>query len=127
MDKVSRYFNRSEFACRCGCGFSVVDTELLKVLEKVRERFGPVIITSACRCKLYNENVGGSPTSKHMLGIAADFHCPGVNPRRIFNFLYEYQPYKYGLGLYSWGVHLDVRNVKNRWNESDIKKEPQTK
>ena len=35
----SKYFSRSEFACRCGCGFDTVDAELLQILEKLRKHF----------------------------------------------------------------------------------------
>jgi len=73
MGNVSQNFNRSEFACKCGCGFSTVDVDLIKVLEVVRRRFGkPITINSACRCEDHNKNIGGSYGSKHKQGIAAD-------------------------------------------------------
>ena len=37
MAQLSQYFKRSEFACKCGCGFNVVDTELLDVLIDVKK------------------------------------------------------------------------------------------
>ena len=70
---MNKYFKRSEFACKCGCGFAPVDNELLEVLSIVRVRFkSPVTINSACRCEAHNESVGGADGSKHKLGIAAD-------------------------------------------------------
>lgn len=47
-------------------------------LERVRERLGghPLIISSGYRSPAVNAAVGGSKTSQHMLGEAADFICP---------------------------------------------------
>ena len=58
MGKISKHFKREEFACKCGCGFDVVDVELLEVLEELRELCGqPITINSACRCKNHNQSV----------------------------------------------------------------------
>lgn len=48
------------------------------VLEPIREKFGPVTITSGFRCKKLNELVGGAPNSKHLKGEAADIKVPGA-------------------------------------------------
>lgn len=48
----------------------LVDT----VLDPLREAMGfPLVITSGYRCTDLNHDVGGSPTSQHLLGLAADF------------------------------------------------------
>jgi zinc D-Ala-D-Ala carboxypeptidase len=45
-------------------------------LERVRRLLGyPITITSGFRCRRLNAAVGGSKTSHHMLGLAADFTC----------------------------------------------------
>lgn len=51
---------------------------LAKTLEAVRAALGhrPVVITSGYRSAAVNRAVGGSPTSAHMRGEAADFVCP---------------------------------------------------
>lgn len=41
-------------------------------LEPVRERFGPLWVTSGYRCKELNDAIGGSKTSAHIHGCAAD-------------------------------------------------------
>lgn len=47
-------------------------------LEKVRARLGkPILVSSGYRCPALNKAVGGSPTSDHMEGDAADFTSPG--------------------------------------------------
>ena len=47
-------------------------------LDAVRELLGaPLEISSGYRCAALNAAVGGSGASQHMLGLAADFECPG--------------------------------------------------
>ena len=49
------------------------------LLEPVRTHFGrPVIIHSGYRCPELNAMVGGSSTSQHRKGEAADFHVHGL-------------------------------------------------
>ncbi len=116
MGDISKNFSRSEFMCKCNCGFSTVDIELIKVLEIVRGHFdAPVKINSACRCELHNTAIGGSYGSKHKQGIAADITVMGVKPYAVYRFLDGYAPNKYGLGLYETFTHLDIRKLKARW------------
>lgn len=55
-------------------------TALANQLEVVRILLGskPILISSGYRCKALNDRISGSSnTSAHMLGLAADFTCPG--------------------------------------------------
>lgn len=50
----------------------------VNVLQPVREHFGgPVFVTSGYRCPQLNAAIGGSATSQHMKGQAADFEVAG--------------------------------------------------
>lgn len=63
---------------------------LAGVLEKVRGVLGgkPLIVTSAFRSSKVNRAVGGSLTSAHLQGLAADFTCPQYgSPRDVFDAL----------------------------------------
>ena len=52
--------------------------ELLAVLDDLREFYGkPIKITSGFRCTELNQLVGGSPTSAHVIGYAADLQPIG--------------------------------------------------
>ena len=52
--------------------------ELLGVLDGLREHYGkPIKITSGYRCAELNKLVGGSPTSAHVIGYAADMQPIG--------------------------------------------------
>lgn len=52
--------------------------KLARILEAVRATLGnkPITINSAYRAPRVNSAVGGSATSAHMVGLAADFICP---------------------------------------------------
>jgi uncharacterized protein YcbK (DUF882 family) len=117
MGDISKNFNRSEFACKCSCGFAAVDIELVGLLEEVREKFGPVKINSGCRCMDHNRKVGGALNSEHTRGIAVDFVVPGVSPQVVADHLREKYPGRYGIGEYQSWVHLDVRTRFARWKK----------
>lgn len=54
------------------------------ILDPLRARIArPIIITSGYRCQRVNELVGGSKTSQHLLGKAADFHVQGYTPQQM--------------------------------------------
>ena len=43
------------------------------VLQPLREKFGPIVVTSGYRSPAVNTKIGGSTTSDHCHGYAADF------------------------------------------------------
>lgn len=117
MGNISPHFNRSEFACKCGCGFSAVDAELLDVLEGARMHFGAAItLNCACRCPTHNKEVGGVSHSQHIQGIAADIKVTGYSPAVVADYFESQYPNKYGVGRYTSFTHIDVRSGPTRWN-----------
>lgn len=116
-DVNSKYFNRKEFSCSCGCGFDAVDVDLLEMITKVREKFGAVIVHCACRCKKKNDEVGSKDTSQHLRGKAIDFHVKGIVNDKIAYWIDEQLGETGGVGIYDWGVHLDLADKgKRRWD-----------
>ena len=89
-------FMRSDTAARLGIDNRCkkvhvpnIQALVANVLDPLREAYGkPIRITSGFRCPALNKAVGGSPTSDHMLGRAADIvgtpNTPEEN-RRLFN------------------------------------------
>ena len=59
----------------------------VKILEPLRAALGTVLITSGYRCPALNKAVGGSATSSHMEGKAADLHVKGRSLAEVFNWL----------------------------------------
>jgi len=115
-DFISKNFRRSEFACRCGCGFADIDIKLVKVLEEIRSiSKSPIIITSGCRCEAHNTRVGGAKESQHVKGKAVDIKIIGYDSQVVADHIEKLYPYCYGIGRYSSWVHIDIRPEKVRW------------
>jgi hypothetical protein len=88
--KLSENFSLSEYtksqtASRKGINNTPGDEHLEaakalfeNVAQKVRDHFGPTIITSGYRSPALNEAIGGSATSQHSKGEAVDLEVLGV-------------------------------------------------
>lgn len=115
--KVSKHFTRSEFECRCGCGFATVDVMLIGLLESVREHFGrPVRINSGCRCPEYNDMINGTARSKHKEGMAADIVVDDIKPKDVQKFVLDLVGDEWaGVGCYQDFTHIDSRMTPARW------------
>ena len=122
--KLSKNFCAYEFACNDKSDEFKVATELVEILQQVRDHFGkPVIINSAYRTPAYNISIGGSSKSQHCLGTAADIRIAGVDPIRIALYVASLPYFQNhgGIGYYSRAqvtggfVHVDVRTWKSRW------------
>ena len=108
MDRISKFFTRSEVSCKCGCGFDSFDVEAARIADESREFTGePITPTSACRCKAHNKRVRGAKGSYHLEGRAIDLPCK--NPKALYDYLCQKYPNKYGFGLYDDFVHADSR------------------
>lgn len=129
---ISTHFSVTEVACHCTeCDKATADVELVWLLELIRRAFGnrPVSVHSWFRCRAHNNRpknqlsaagvagAGSNDNSWHLIGGAADISIRGVAPEEIQRFMRERFPERYGVGLYDWGVHLDVRPGKGDWDE----------
>ena len=117
-----KYFKKQEFACKCGkyCnGYPAeIDMDMVKIADQIRARIGkPITINSGLRCKTHNANVGGVSNSQHLYGNAADLGCPiGCTPAQMASIAEEIMGDTGGIGIYPWGIHIDTRSTKSRWN-----------
>lgn len=72
-------FDLTEFRCECGGKFCtgypvLIDINLLKYAQSLRNKYGAMTITSGLRCNKYNNSLVGSiKGSKHTKGKAIDF------------------------------------------------------
>lgn len=118
------YFSRSEFRCTCNgryCnGFPVEpDEKMVRTVNQIRKHFGRAFSpNSAIRCAKRNADpdVGGASDSQHLYGKAADISVPGVSPKDVAAYAETLLPNTGGIGIYSWGIHIDSRKTKSRWN-----------
>lgn len=120
--KITTDFERYEFACPCGCTAQMIDPELVQKMQTIRTKLGKAIkVTSGYRCVKHNADpkVGGSRTSRHLYGIAADWRTKdrSVNPVAL-GIIAAAQGFG-AVGIY-WHdkaaiVHTDTRGGKATW------------
>ncbi len=126
---MTKNFSIKEFECKCGCEMPddvlVNITKLAHQLQYVRDNVAmPIIINSAYRCQEHNAKVGGSKTSQHLLGKAADITIQSLKPAEVFVLIEDLIDMGHmlqgGLGLYEEKgfVHYDIRKTKARWNNA---------
>lgn len=77
-----------------------------QLLEPIRNHFdAPLIVHSGYRSRQLNQAIGGSRTSQHMKGEAADFHVVGVKLTDVFHWLLRERPLQVGQCLLEgWAV-----------------------
>lgn len=115
--KLSTNFCVKEFACQDGSDPIFIDSELVSVLQKIRNHFGkPVTITSAYRTPEHNISVGGTTYSQHLYGKAADIKVKGISPTYVAAYAEKLLSKEGGIGIYKTFTHIDVRDYKARWN-----------
>lgn len=85
-----------------------------KVLDPIREEYGsPIRVSSGYRCKRLNSLVGGSNTSQHMKGEAADLIPVDGDTRRLFDVIRKMineGKIKTGQLIWEYGTH-----TKPKW------------
>ena len=121
-------FTSKEYACK-HCGEVKVMPKLAALVQKIRDYYGsPIIIISGYRCPIHNARVGGSDTSEHLKGEAADIASTKPNGRMELINLIE-KLIKEGklpeLGSFGWKsytngcIHVGIRRNANgsirRW------------
>ena len=118
-DKVqlSKNFRLDEFKCKCGkCDPILVDDQLIVWLQKLRDHFGKSInVNSGYRCKTHNASpkVGGSPSSHHVKGMAADIRVEGITPEEVAKYAESIGIKR--IGLYDNFVHIGSDTKKRFW------------
>tara|TARA_R100001086_G_scaffold74536_1_gene35928 strand:+ start:792 stop:1193 length:402 start_codon:yes stop_codon:yes gene_type:complete len=106
-----KYFKKSEFTCKCGCGETVISDDLLQMLDNAREHAGiPFKITSGYRCPNHTESKK-NPTSSHIKGLAADIKCSDSKTRAILIDALTYVEFC-RIGISKSFIHVDIDEDK---------------
>lgn len=118
---ANNWFSEEEFRCKCGCGLFLLHPGFIQKLDWVRYDLNEqMIVTSGCRCKRYNAQVGGHPKSLHICdapqysnqeGTAAvDIRAPNGQYRgRLFSVAWQYG-FSVGWNAKHRFLHLDRRD-----------------
>ena len=125
--KLTNNFSRKEFECKDGSPMTENQfkniQELAKNLQVLRDELDePINITNAYRSRAHNAAIGGSQSSQHCLGKAADIYVKSLKPKElakvIEGLIKEGKMSEGGIGIYSKNkfVHYDIRGTKARWN-----------
>ena len=113
--QLSKNFKLDEFKCKCHkCDPILLDDTLVTWLQKLRDHFGrSVNVNSGYRCKSHNAHVGGSETSHHMRGMAADIRIEGITPEEVAKYAESIGIQR--IGLYDNFVHIGSDTRKRFW------------
>ena len=100
--QLSRHFRLSEFTRSATAMRYGIDNEpdvesvealqnlCIHVLEPLRKRFGVIKVTSGYRCPELNNKIGGSLSSQHLRGEAADIHVGSLETaKKYFYFILD--------------------------------------
>lgn len=116
--RLSPYFHVHEFTSKDGAITVIIHKDLLDKMNTLRQKVGlPIHITSGYRTPEHNLNVGGSPTSRHLDGMAADIWVNGMTPGQLA--LVAKEVGFTGIGVYSKKgfTHVDVREEPVEWRD----------
>ena len=123
---MTKNFNIKEFECKCGCKMpefvkkNVI--ELAENLQIIRDEVGRLDLTNSYRCKDHNSDVGGSTSSQHLVGKAADVKSESIKPKemaQVVDDLMKNEKIKTGgIGIYNTFTHIDIRGVRARWSKT---------
>jgi len=107
MGDLTLNFDRSEFACKCGCGKNDIKDELAFKIQVVRELIKrPISINSGIRCLAHNTANNSKPTSSHIDGWAADLGYKGSMER--YTLLSAITQVFDRVGVANTFIHVDV-------------------
>ena len=122
--RLTKNFRLSEFDCKDG---SEMPSELLpnvlelaESLQELRNALNtPIRINSAYRSLEHNSKIGGSQSSQHLFGKAADIVVKSKTPAQVATMIklliLEGKMKQGGIGVYDNFTHYDVRGHKARW------------
>lgn len=117
---LSPNFQVLEFACKDGSDPIFVDSDLVRLLQAIRDHFGKAVhINSAFRTAGWNaKQKNAAKYSQHLYGKAADIWIRGVQVDTLADYAETLLPDTGGIGRYHTDgfVHVDVRTAKSRWS-----------
>lgn len=127
--KLTKNFSLSEFEHSQTATYHDIDNEAppeavenmkalcVNILQPLRDAHGSVHISSGYRCPELNKRIGGSRTSDHQYGRAADIKVSGLSPFEVVEVIKDSGvPFKQVINEYNRWVHIsfDANNNKGQ-------------
>lgn len=104
-----KYFKKTEFRCKCGCGSDKMEETLIRVADRTRAHFGsPITVSSGRRCANHNARVGGVSNSRHLSGKAMDFCVKGKTATQVLEYVQKQPEIRYAYAIDGSYVHMDI-------------------
>jgi len=110
-----RNFQRSEFACKCGCGTNEIQDALIDVAQQIRDECGfALTVTSGYRCPNHPAERSKATPGTHSRGIAVDFGVMGGKARIVAKIALRKSIGGIGINQKGSGrfVHVDVDSTR---------------
>jgi len=82
-------FSAKEFDCQCGCGANEMKPEFMERLQKARDIFGPMRISSGYRCAQHPIEARKARPGAHASGQAADVVVQGEEAYKLLKVALE--------------------------------------
>lgn len=120
--RLSNNIMLHEVRCSDGSDEIKIDDAVIIFAQQIRDHFKkPLTITCGYRTVAYNEALirkgyKASRNSQHLVGKALDIEVKGVSPATLYKYADSLIGSKGGVGIYSWGCHIDSRGYKSRWD-----------
>ena len=103
---ISTYYKISDFACKCGCGYAIIDQRIPEILDEITTLTGvQLYVTSGCRCNSHNKAEGGEKNSLHTntkyrgRALAVDIWLGNMTIRERFDVVHHFMRNFNGVGI----------------------------
>lgn len=115
-------FERSQTAARMGLDnhapeWAVDNLQRLcqTLLQPLRDQVGVIYLSSGYRSEKLNQCIGGSPTSQHCYGQAADIHAAGLSPHDLCRAIIRLElPFDQVILEFGEWAHVSVATTNHR-------------
>ncbi len=112
---LTKNFKVCEFSCHDGTDKILIDLELVRALQYIRDYFDkPLHINSAYRTKAHNEEIGGCEESYNLLGQGVDFFVEDISNIEVAS-LAEHIGIKGIIVFIDKGKSLHIDSRETQW------------
>ena len=112
--RLAENFQLWEARCKDWSDEVLIHPSAVDLAQYLRDRFGPIRISSWYRTVEHNRLIGGTQNSKHLLGMAFDWYPLKADLEEVQRIV-KRLPIG-GVGIYEGFTHTDVWGQGRRWH-----------